>query len=243
MIKIWHIYNNSKFIINGSNIINFDVNNDNLQNYNINNLNKYLNEYVGFYYVWKNKIKSDIIGFSHNKYVFNNIDIERINNYQIQVYEIYQTTTYNIYEDINYIGLGYFCNNIIDYIKTYYYDHYKDCINILFNPDNDNKLKPIRNTFICKWEIFDNLMIFINGFLELLLNKEIYNLNNNELELIISKFNDLQWNQRIQYFNFMNIKEFKGDFFGYPRNIAYLIEYLVEIYFLTFYKNKYFLYD
>ena len=83
-------------------------------------------------------------------------------------------------------------------------------------------------------------MIFINNFLETLLRQPIKKFTETEFNENLLRLNELQWNHRQNFFNFMKVNNFSGDFFGYHRNVGFLIEYLTNIYFMVFHKNNYF---
>lgn len=241
--KIYCTYHDKKLIdeyqLKETNNFKLFYTKDNLDGYSLNHLQLYLNEYVTMYYIWKNNIKSDIVGFCHYRRVFDNINFERINNDETQAYEIFLTPAHNVFHDFNYVGLGYFFDSILDYINKNYYDYYFNFLEIIFNPNERFKRKLVRESFICKWEIFNQLMKFINNYLEYLFNESLEKITLNEIDKISNDFNSLQWNHRLLFIQYYKIDNIDG-FFGYPRNIAFLIEYLIEIFFLLFYENKYF---
>lgn len=247
MIKIWCSYHNDNLIQEykldelSNDYELFNTNNLHISNENINHLNKYLNEYCTLYYVWKNNIKSDIIGFCHYRRKFNVIDFNRINNNEIQAYEIYETPAYNMFEDINYLGLGLYFDTILNYIKENYIEYYFDTINLFFDSNVCNRKKLIRESFICNWNIFNDLMIFVNNFLKLqIFKKDITDLSINDIDNISLLLNEYQWNLREEFLSYKKHSNYTGDFLGYHRNIAFLIEYLIVLYFLIFHKNNYF---
>ncbi len=132
----------------------------------INNLNRYYGELCTMYYVWKNNLKSDIVGFDQYRRQWHDINFDKINNDKIQVYTCWNTSNSLIYNN----DLGCFLYHFIMYIK-FYYPQYNDKLNyLLFKyPEIRNHI----NIFICKWEIFDKICNIIFGFLDYIMpNKQ-----------------------------------------------------------------------
>ena len=142
---------------------------DNDKMYNgicINNLNRYYGELCTMYYVWKNNLKSDIVGFDQYRRQWHDINFDKINNDKIQVYSYWNESN----SLINNNDLGYFLYHFIMYIK-FYYPQYNDKLNyLLFKyPEIKNHI----NIFICKWEIFDKICNIVFGFLDYIMpNKQ-----------------------------------------------------------------------
>jgi hypothetical protein len=73
---IWIIGTNEKDIINKDpkHFCSF-ITNSKPEKENINELNRFLSEYVGMWYVWKNNLKSKYVGFCHYRRMINYKDI------------------------------------------------------------------------------------------------------------------------------------------------------------------------
>ena len=130
----------------------------------INELNMYYGELCTMYYVWKNNLKSDIVGFDQYAKQWNYIDFENINKNKIQVYLYWiHNQDKTIINEKNHHDLGEFLYSIMLYIKFYYpqYDNKLDYI--LFNC---NEIRNHINIFICKWELFEQICSIVFGFLE-----------------------------------------------------------------------------
>ena len=124
----------------------------------INELNDYYREFCVMYYVWKNNLKSDIVGFDQYRRQWHNIDFNNINEDKIQVYSYWHSEYFSDRND-----LGSFLYNFIIYIK-FNYPEYKNKINYLLH--NHPMIRNHINIFICKWETFCKICNIIFGFLE-----------------------------------------------------------------------------
>ena len=78
--KEYNLYNSKHFKMYNNYI-------ENLNEYNINNLHDYLREICTYYYVWKNQIKSDYVGFCQYSKHFSHIDYNILNNFGFYSYE------------------------------------------------------------------------------------------------------------------------------------------------------------
>lgn len=128
----------------------------------INELNMYYGELCAMYYVWKNNLKSDIVGFDQYAKQWNYIDFENINKNKIQVYT-YWSENRSVFNESNHNDIGEFLYDMMIYIK-FHYPIYNDKIDyILFK---HNEIRNHINIFICKWEIFEQICNIVFGFLE-----------------------------------------------------------------------------
>ena len=107
---------------------------DNDKMYNgicINNLNRYYGELCTMYYVWKNNLKSDIVGFDQYAKHWQEINYNNINDNQIQTWMHFEENS----KIIQCPELRSFIYDFILYIK-FNFPEYKDNIdNLLFNYD------------------------------------------------------------------------------------------------------------
>lgn len=150
---------------------------------NINQYSKFFNEFVGMYYVWKNK-KSKCVGFSHYRRIvpITLIDFEELDKNKIQFF----SATYN-----NKQSTAPILKDILNHKYTYLYQVcctnfanvpciYEDLENYLDSQtfvkqkafenfsSYHNSLRETmfiqRNIFVCKWEEFDKMMKFLSGY-------------------------------------------------------------------------------
>lgn len=168
---VWCIYHNDSQVYeyNLDNVPNyirlFNVNDLNMTDDNINYLNPYLCELVAFYYVWKNQIKSDYVGFCHYRRFFKKISINNLNNYGVHYFGLIKPVLKNMMHENVYnnehhellyeylTSLNIFDNKILD---EYFH---KD---IVFN-------LPLKLSFIMKWDMFNKFCQITFGFLEYML--------------------------------------------------------------------------
>lgn len=163
-IKIWCTYHNLQQIIDyqlqDSDILKLYYANDlSLKEENINNLNMYLGELVTYYYVWKNQIKSDYIGFCHYRRHFSFINYDYIDNNHIQTFMnggmILKDLPKTIFSDKLLLIF-------IDYMK----DKYDINIDI-----NKNYKCSYKLSFIMTWDVFNIISNFIFGYFDYISNK------------------------------------------------------------------------
>lgn len=140
---------------------------------NINYLHDYLCELGTYYYVWKNNLKSDIVGFCQYRrhiYFDNNI----INKFGLFT-PYYNYVASSFYKYINHIDD--YNSNDVDIVKSLNFDYFnkhlalyfKDKYNInIFDYFKTNKYIFIswHNTYFFKWNVFCDVCDFVFGFLD-----------------------------------------------------------------------------
>lgn len=163
-IKIWCTYHDLQQIIDyqlqDSDILKLYYANDlSLKEENINNLNMYLGELVTYYYVWKNQIKSDYIGFCHYRRHFSFIEYDYIDNNHIQ-------TFMNGYMNLKVCSKSIYIDKLLPIFIDYMKDKYD--INIDINKDYKGSFKL---SFIMTWDVFNIISNFIFGYFDYISNK------------------------------------------------------------------------
>jgi len=140
----------------------FNANDLNIKGDNINNLNNFFGEGCAYYYIWKNQIKSDLVGFCHYRRHFNKIYYNYIDNNHVQSFHT------------SFAGFGDFENNksnklLYEYLRIYYNDLYKK---IKFD-DNGcySYLTGLKTMYIMTWEVFEEVCKFIFGFYDFISKK------------------------------------------------------------------------
>ena len=140
-------------------------NNDTGEYENINKLNCHLSELPALYYVWKNNLKSDIVGFCQYRRHFNYINFDRINKGEVQVFKKWDLDYPTRYEAHLDIGIG----EYVTYMFMKYMFEKRPNIDRQKVRDyiyGDKRTISNKHMFICKWEIFCDICDFIFGFLE-----------------------------------------------------------------------------
>ena len=187
-LTIWCSYHNKNFIteynLQNTDIIKlFDTTNTNIEGENINNLNYLLCETVTYYYVWKNQIKSDYVGFCHYRRYFNNVDFNKLNKIN-SVQVLSRNDTSDNLNYINYVSQIYsWCANIyfqynivhpsiINYFISYLYDMYRINLYKLSNQLGGKSYISNRISFIFKWEDFNKFCEIFFGFFDYIALKE-----------------------------------------------------------------------
>ncbi len=135
----------------------------------INNLNEYLGELCTMYYVWKNNLKSEYVGFCHYRLFFCDFALNELKNGYVQTCATEKFTN----EENN--SFYTFCKklNINEYILVSYNRYLIEKYNININLCKDIIVGPnYCNMFVCSWEQFNDLCKFIFGFLEYLMPNE-----------------------------------------------------------------------
>ena len=216
MIKIWCSYHNNKLIkeynLQNTNIIKlFNTSKVNIKGENINYLNEYLGEFCTLYYVWKNNIKSDIIGFCHYRRMFNKIYYDFINENNVQIFQ----DSFCEFSKNNIIG-----NGLNEYLLLNCKDFY-DKLNWINNEKGFNC--SLKTMFISKWDIFEDICKFIFGYLDFIFDK--YNLN---------------WKKNKDIEKFYKLKNYVHLPFGdkFKRYLAIDLEFLIGTYICLKYKTN-----
>lgn len=234
--NLWCAYHTNQFLDqynlhNTNNFTLYNTNNIDLTQNNINYLSKNLGEFVMYYYIWKNQLKSNYIGLCHYRRHFNYINFDLIDNNTIQVFK--NTNT----DNKNYIQ--YLINNGFNtYIIYSFIQYLKDKKNIDINKFSlDYQNLTLYSSIICTWEIFNDICEVLFGFLNtIIINWKdqdiLYNFTNNMYQLYkdIVKYYSLDniWDcNSIRYITWWETE--KQDIIQY-RFLAIMFEFLLGIY-------------
>jgi hypothetical protein len=262
--KIWCTYHDKKLIdeykLKETEYFKLYYTKDELKDkISLNYVQEFLNEWVTQYYVWKNNIKSDLVGFCHyrrNIYQYINDEmLYHIINYSqyktfitnpvnitIKNTYLYECNNYSILMDYNFFGLGLHYDLILNYIKenysSYMYERTIKVFNSIYSRQNYGEI------YICKWNIFCELMKFIDGYIKYLFNKlfnlpikELYEYTYEEYDNLSYYLNNENFRLRKEYIKTLNLNEETSNnfqFAGYPRSIAFMIEYTIGIFWNIF---------
>lgn len=169
-LKIWCTYHNENIpkeynLYNTNNIQLFNDDDRTLSEDNINYLHDYLGEMTTYYYVWKNQIKTDYVGFCQYKRHFITIDYDILERDGLFAYWncIYNDET--LYDaNYNYIGKNIF----FDFINFIYYKYGINIHDIIFI--NKGEKIAFHSMIVYKWEIFNEVCEYIFGFLDYMTN-------------------------------------------------------------------------
>lgn len=157
----------------------------NYERQNINEMNRFLSEYVAMWYVWKNNMYSDYIGFCHYRRMIDipNIRFDKLKDsiqsfFQFEITKKYEPSL--IAGDFSFIKrLGYsfptfMVDDCIEYINTQIYVS-KDDIKSYCNEPFETFIYYAKEIYCCSWKTFCDLMAFINGYVEFIKKKyDIY---------------------------------------------------------------------
>ena len=166
--NIWCAYHSNTFLeqynlINTNNLTLFNTNKTDLEEININYLSSNLSEFVMYYYIWKNQLKSKYIGICHYRRHFNYIDFDNINNQSIQIFKSIDLINENYLDRLLNTGFNtYIVYSFINYLQT------TKNINIDNYIINNTKIAQY-STFICTWDVFNDICETIFGFLDKLI--------------------------------------------------------------------------
>lgn len=130
--------------------------------------NRLFSEYSGMYYIWKNKIYSDYVGFCHyHRYIYEYNLLKNLTDNDYQIFHK-QNVSISIVDHYKLCNIpDFITNDIIEFLKLN-----NISTNIVYEAPN---LFYNRMIYYCNWNAFDKLMIFLNGFISFVKNK--YNIN------------------------------------------------------------------
>ena len=168
-LKIWCTYHDDKLLNeydlhNTKNIQLFNTDKMDLKEDNINYLHDYLSEMSTYYYVWKNQIKTDYVGFCQYRRYFINIKYDQLEKNGIQAYlncingEKIKISHHDCVNE-------FFLYNFANYI---YHTYKLDVGDYLINKLNTRTA--YHSMFIYRWDIFNEVCEYIFGFISYLTN-------------------------------------------------------------------------
>lgn len=167
-LKIWCTYHNENIpkeydLHNTKHIQLFNDDDFTLKEENINYLHDYLGEITTYYYVWKNQIKSDYVGFCQYRRHYQYINYEDLKNNGIVSYwncVFNDNTLYDLNKGV--------INDFIffDFINYMYYKYNIDVNDNIFI--NVSQKVAYHSMNIYRWDIFNEVCDFIFGFLDYL---------------------------------------------------------------------------
>lgn len=135
-----------------------------LEEDNINFLHDYLGELTTYYYVWKNNIKSDIVGFCHYSKFMKFIDYKRLEHFGFDAYAGCYFNSEEVAENTFFKDPTYISNSYILYLKQRYN------INIFkYLKEHPMIYKSWHNIYFFTWDTFCNLCDYMFGFFEFML--------------------------------------------------------------------------
>lgn len=220
-----------------------DINND--IKYSLNYAQLYLCEYVTQYYVWKTNVKSDLIGFCHYRrnynFIINNNLINHIYNHsQYYTFLNFSLKYNNLIEDWKYNGLELHIDLLQKYVQKYYSNFYHKRLEQIFNCPY--YVQSYGELYLCKWNIFKELMIFIENYIKFLFmnilsieKKELTDYSINEFKVLDESLNNLNYDLFLKYHKINENTNI--DFFGSPRTLGFIIEMITGIFWELFYSR------
>jgi len=168
--RIWCTYHDKKLLdeynLKESEHFKLYYNDDrNLKEENINYLHDYLGEMTTYYYVWKNQIKSDYVGFCQYRRHFMYINFEELEKHKILALCNWPVndTIYTEHCGKNKIINDFYLLSFINYMYNKYNINAYDNIFI-----QKNHKIGYHSAFIYQWDIFNEVCEFIFGFLDYL---------------------------------------------------------------------------
>lgn len=207
-----------------------------LKENNINYLNEYLGELCTMYYVWKNNIKTDYVGFQHYRYLLSNINNE--NNILIEGDAYHLDHTTNLFSLFIYFGFSEHTTYLLlTYLSKYFNYDLMSTINMHLL--NTNYPSFFMNTFYCSWDVFNEFCKFYFGFLNYLFPNESWKnrkvLNEYIYNLYILNANNYNLKENC---NYHSRGESQCALFYYPNDKRYFT-FLAEVTLPLFFNIKY----
>lgn len=195
---------------------------------NLNDIQRYVCEYAAMFYAWKHYKKTDYIGFCHYGRKFESLNVKH------DVVYCKRMISGSLRYFFNRMGCQFLFDDLMDYTKTFDKDSYE----YSFYLKRDYHRKFVANEcFICRYEIFDRMMHYIQGYLDYIDKK--YNLQRNPFRYkkFIEEFwvnnGEMDHNGIYQFFGHVKDPHL---FNNQYRIIAYLIEVLLGMY-ITYFPN------
>ena len=145
----------------------FNSNDVEINGNNINYLNPYLCELVTYYYVWKNQIYSEYVGFCHYRRFFKKISIDNLKKYGVHYFGSINVCIKNMAQKSNQFYDDKYNNLLYTYLKSlnifdekllYEYFYTEKIINL-----------PLKISYVFEWNLFNKFCEIIFGFLEYIL--------------------------------------------------------------------------
>lgn len=159
------------------------VTTEDIEGQNINHLNRFVNEFVCQWYVWKNNIKSEYVAFCHyrRQQSITKMIFPDLKNGAIQYfYALYiPETAFDMNHELPFITRNkympkFMIDDLVEYLHTQKVIPIED-IKAFCTPEKDKDLTYIcRETYACKWEVFCDMMEFVCGYFDFICQK--YNL-------------------------------------------------------------------
>lgn len=214
----------------------------------INELNRIFSEYVCQYYIWKNQIKSQLIGFCHYRRIIKQIQFRRgiqyFKSWNLKKEDVQDLAENYEYPYFQYYGRQWNCPQFInDDVNDFLLNHQttipKDKILKILKVDPEVDFIA-QELYFTTWTIFEQLMEFLDSYIKFISNK--YNLKTSK------DWKNHVFNKIIKYYraienptnflfdskeNYMNIYNKDGGFStkcNCWRAYSYIIEHLISIF-------------
>ena len=202
-IQMWCTYHNPQILIDynlyeTSNFKLFNTDDFTLKGDNINYLHDYLGELTTYYYVWKNQLKSDYVGFCQYRRHWISIYLDELEKQGLYAYLNWKCKD-SIYKrecGYNKILNDFYTISLINYM---YHKYNIDIRNYLFY--DTNKYIAYHNMLIYRWDIFEDVCDFAFGFLDYISCSKWKDINN---IIFLSK---------LYHFKHNNEDEYSGDYY------------------------------
>ena len=218
-IQMWCTYHNPQILIDynlqeSKNFKLFNTDDFTLKEDNINYLHDYLGELTTYYYVWKNKLKSDYVGFCQYRRHWISIYLDELEKYGIYAYMNWQSKEPIYKRECGYHKIlnDFYTVNLINYM---YHKYNIDIRNYLFEQENRNIA--YHNMLIYRWDIFEDVCDFAFGFLDYISYGKWKDVNN------------IIFLTKLYHFKHENENEYSGDYY-WERALSVLFEIIIGIY-------------